>query len=56
MGESAAKSLVEAYDEKAFDTVEDAIIRSKVNSTAIEALREYGIFDGLPETDQLSFF
>ena len=56
MGGSAATSFVEAYDEKPFDTVEDAVIRSKVNRTALESLRAYGIFDGLPETDQLSFF
>ena len=56
MGGSAATSFVEAYEEKPFDTVEDAVIRSKVNRTALESLRAYGIFDGLPETDQLSFF
>ena len=56
MGGSAATAFVEAYEEKPFDTVEDAVIRSKVNRTALESLRTYGIFDGLPETDQLSFF
>lgn len=56
MGGSAATAFVEAYEEKPFDTVEDAVIRSKVNRTALESLRAYGIFDGLPETDQLSFF
>lgn len=56
MGESAAKLLAEAYEEKAFDTIEDAAIRAKLNRTALASLKEYGIFEGLPETDQLSFF
>ena len=56
LGETAAKSFAEAYDEKPFDTIEEAVNRAKLNKTAIEALRAHGIFDGLPETDQLSLF
>ena len=56
VGESAAKALVEAYSEKPFDTIEEAVNRAKLNRTASEALRNYGVFDGLPETDQMSFF
>ena len=56
VGASAATSLYEAYEERPFATVEDAINRGKINKTAVEALRTYGVFDGLPETDQLSFF
>ena len=54
LGETAAKSFADAYDEKPFDTIEEAVNRAKLNKTAIEALRAHGIFDGLPETDQLS--
>lgn len=56
VGESAARSLVQAYGEKPFDTVEEAINRAKLNRTAVETLRRFGVFAGLPETDQLSFF
>ena len=56
VGESAAKALAEAYKEKPFDTIEEAVNRAKLNRTASEALRSYGVFDGLPETDQMSFF
>ena len=56
VGLSAANSIYEAYEEKPFSTVEDAIGRAKINKTAVEALREYGVFDGMPETDQISFF
>lgn len=56
VGESAAKAFVDAYDEKAFDTIEEAVNRAKLNKTAVEALRNHGVFQGLPETDQLSLF
>lgn len=56
VGDTAAKAFVNAYNEKPFDTVEEAINRAKLNKTAVTALRSYGVFDGLPETDQLSFF
>jgi len=56
VGESAAKAFAEAYDEKPFDTIEEAVNRAKLNKTAVEALREHGVFAGLPETDQLSLF
>ena len=55
LGESAARSLVEAYREKPFDTVEEAVTRAKLNKTAVESLRKYGAFDGMQETDQLCF-
>ena len=56
MGETAAKSLAEAYMEKPFDTVEEISKRAKINKSTIDALRARGILKGLPETDQLSFF
>lgn len=56
VGDSAAKALAEAYDEKPFFTVEEAVNRAKLNKTAVEALRAHGVFEGLPETDQLSLF
>ena len=56
VGLSAANAIYEAYEENPFFTVEDAIGRSKINKTAVEALKKYGVFDGLPETDQVSFF
>ncbi|MDD6042813.1 MAG: PolC-type DNA polymerase III [Eubacteriaceae bacterium] len=56
LGDNAATAFAEAYDEKPFDTVEEAINRSKLNKTAVEALRNHGVFKGLPETDQLSLF
>lgn len=56
VGEQAAKSLAAAYDQKPFHTVEDAVTRSKINKTAVLSLKSYGVFKGLPESDQISFF
>lgn len=56
VGDTAAKAFADAYEEKPFDTIEEAITRSKLNKTAAEALRAHGVFEGLPETDQLSLF
>ena len=48
--------LVEARDEKSFDTVEDFQYRAKANKVVIAALRENDILKGLPETAQISLF
>lgn len=56
VGESAAQSFASAYEEKPFETIEEAISRSKINKASVEALRGLNVFQGLPETDQLSLF
>lgn len=56
MGETAARSLVDEYKIKPYDTIEEIMKRAKINKTSIEALKARGVLKGLPETDQLSFF
>jgi DNA polymerase-3 subunit alpha (Gram-positive type) len=56
VGEAAAGAFAAAYKEKPFDTIEEAIQRGKLNKTAAGGLRDHGVFEGLPENDQLSFF
>lgn len=56
MGETAAKSFADAEAEKPFETIEEAVLRSKINKATVEGLKSLGVFDGLPETDQLSLF
>ena len=56
VGENAAKSLVQAYAERPFSTVEEISLRARINKAAIESLRKMHVLDGLAETDQLSFF
>ncbi len=56
MGETAAKSFVDEYNIKPYDTIEEIMKRAKVNKSTIDTLRAKGVLKGLPETDQLSFF
>jgi DNA polymerase-3 subunit alpha (Gram-positive type) len=53
VGGNAAKMIEEAYNDKPFDSVEDAMNRASLNKSAVSVLREHGVFNGLPETDQL---
>lgn len=56
VGETAARSLAEEYQDRPYETVDEIRERAKINKTAIEELREHGVLEGLPETDQLSLF
>ena len=56
VGESAARSLCAEYEDEPFATIEEIQYRANVNKTAIESLKNYGVLEGLPETDQFSFF
>lgn len=56
LGDSVAKQIVEARDEKPFFCIEDFQDRGKVNTTTMEKLRNLGCFKGMPESAQLSLF
>lgn len=56
LGESAGKAIEEEYRKKEFTTVEELQSRAGVNKTAIEAMRENGLLDDLPESDQMCMF
>lgn len=56
VGEQVGRAITEAAAERPFETVEDLQLRSKANKTAIQALRDAGALDGMPESDQFSFF
>lgn len=56
VGETAAKNIVKERNIEKFLSVEDLIARTKVSKTVVEALREHGCFDGLPESNQISLF
>ncbi|MDD5923127.1 MAG: PolC-type DNA polymerase III [Eubacteriales bacterium] len=53
VGETAAKDLTKAYNEKPFSTVEDCSERAGIGKAVIEVLREHGVFEGIPESDQI---
>lgn len=56
VGENCAKAIAEEYAKRPFATVEEIQNRAKANKTAIQALREHGLLEGMQETDQISFF
>ncbi|MBO6303110.1 MAG: PolC-type DNA polymerase III [Ruminiclostridium sp.] len=55
-GETASQMLYDAIQKGGFISVEDIISTSGVNSSVIEKLKAQGVFEGLQDTAQLSFF
>ena len=56
LGDTVAKTLVEARENGPFISIEDVMYRGKVNQTTIEKMRSLGIFANMPESNQLSLF
>ena len=56
VGENAAIGIEEAQSGGPFGSVEDFRARTKANSAVVNALRELGCLDGMPETNQLTLF
>ncbi|NOW04813.1 DNA polymerase III subunit alpha [Clostridium beijerinckii] len=56
MGNVAAEGIANAAKEKEFNSVDDVKKRSKIGNAAIELLRKFDCLNGLPESDQMSFF
>lgn len=56
LGESCAFTIEEERDRKEFFCIEDFANRGKVNKTTMDKLRELNIFEGMPESAQLSLF
>ena len=44
------------YAEKPFNTLDDVRSRTKLTGTNIDDLRKHGLFEGLPESAQISLF
>ncbi len=56
LGDNVAKSICEERAKGEFISIEDVQMRAKVNSTTIEKMRMLHVFDGMPESNQLSLF
>ena len=56
LGDAVATKIMEERVQKQFYSVEDFSNRGKVNQSTIEKMRIMGIFEGMPETSQLSLF
>lgn len=56
VADNAAMAIVEERKKGPFKTVVDLRLRTHINKTAIEALDQYGCFEDIPYTDQVSLF
>ncbi len=56
LGDSVASQIVEERNKKPFYCIEDFQTRGKVNQTTMDKLKSLGVFDGMPESAQLSLF
>ena len=56
MGETAAGSLVEEYEKQYFSSIEDMMSRTSVNSSNLDILRQHGVLEGIPDSDQMNLF
>ena len=56
IGDTAAESLVAAYNDREFTTIDDVRSRTRLSATNIEDLKRHGLFAGLPESAQMSIF
>lgn len=56
LGESIAKSIVQARQEHPFTSKKDVLRRTKLTATQFEKMNGMGVFEGLPEDDQLGLF
>lgn len=55
-GETAAKSLYDAVQDGDYSSCEDIMNKAKVSKTLMQTLKEMGALEGIPETNQLTFF
>ncbi len=56
LGENAGETLVQAREEAEFETIDDFRERTKISKTVIDNMKELGLFNGIPESKQVSLF
>lgn len=56
LGDKAAEGIEEAAKKGRFSSREDFRTRSGVSQTIVDKMYELGLLEGLPESDQISFF
>ena len=56
LGDVVAKNIYEEAKKAPFISVEDFQKRCKVSQTLIDKMRNMNLFDGMPETSQLTLF
>ena len=56
MGDKAAEAVEEAAKDGAYLSLDDFRQRTKVSKTVIDLMAELGLFEDLPQSNQLSLF
>lgn len=56
LGNVAAEGIMKARQEEKFMSIDDLKIRSKVGDSVTELLRQFGCFEGMSQSNQLSLF
>ncbi len=56
LGPIAAESLYNAAQKEEFMSIDEIRIRAKLGESSIDLLREFGVLDGLQESNQISLF
>jgi len=56
VGETAARNIAKERGRQKFISIEDLVNRTKISKTVIEALRDHGCLNDLPESNQISLF
>ncbi len=56
LGINAAQNIVESRKAGSFLSVDELRIRSKISKTVIELLQKHGCLEGMPDSNQISFF
>ena len=56
LGGAAAAGIIEARNQGEFFSIKEFQDRTHVSKSVIQLMKDYHVLDGLPETDQVSFF
>ena len=56
LGDTVAKNIVAEREKGKFISIEDVQHRAKISGTLIDKMKEMGILDGMPDSNQLSLF
>ncbi len=56
LSRDTAPAITQARKDGEFNTIEEFRLRTGIGKTVVQMLKDYGIFKGIPETNQLSLF
>ena len=56
LGDTVAKNIVQEREKGKFLSIEDVQKRAKISTTLIDKMKEMGILEGLPDSNQLTLF